>query len=63
MVKILAHIDQHGFITDKAYASMTELAKATRTLDFNKLMEMGLIVRQGQGRNTHYRRNLSAGLW
>lgn len=57
---ILAHIDQHGFITDKVYTTMTERAKATRTLDFNKLIEMGLIVRQGQGRNTHYRRNLAA---
>lgn len=56
---ILAHIDQHGFITDKVYAGMTERAKATRTLDFNKLMELSLIVRQGQGRNTHYRRNLT----
>lgn len=57
---ILAHMDQHGFITDKVYAAMTDRAKATRTLDFNKLIEMGLLVRHGQGRNTHYRRNLAA---
>lgn len=53
---ILKHIDTYGFITDKAYAGMTERAKATRTMDFNKLIEWGLIVRQGRGRSTHYRR-------
>lgn len=53
---ILNHIDAHGFITDKAYAALTDRAKATRTLDFNKLMALGLIERQGQGRSTHYRR-------
>lgn len=53
---ILDHIDAHGFITDKEYATLTDRAKATRTLDFNKLIDMGLIVRQGQGRATHYRR-------
>ncbi|MFO7680011.1 MAG: Fic family protein [Chloroflexota bacterium] len=53
---ILNHIDAHGFITDKAYAALTDRAKATRTLDFNKLMALGLIERQGQGRTTHYRR-------
>lgn len=53
---ILSHIDQYGFITDKTYAAMTDRAKATRTLDFNKLMEMGLIKRLGQGRSTYYKR-------
>lgn len=53
---ILDYIDAHGFITDKAYATLTGRAKATRTLDFNKLIEMGLLVRQGRGRSTHYRR-------
>jgi Fic family protein len=53
---ILDHIDTHGFVTDKAYTALTDRAKATRTLDFNKLIEMGLIVRQGQGRATYYRR-------
>ena len=53
---ILEYIDEHGFITDKDYAQLTDRAKATRTLDFNKLLELGLIVRQGRGRNTYYRR-------
>jgi Fic family protein len=53
---ILEHIDAHGFITDKEYAAITDRAKATRTLDFKKLIELGLIIRQGRGRSTHYRR-------
>ncbi|MEZ4675101.1 MAG: Fic family protein [Caldilineaceae bacterium] len=54
--QILAYIDQHGFITDKAYAGLTDRAKATRSLDFRKLIEMGLIERLGVGRSTYYRR-------
>ena len=53
---ILDYIDAHGFITDKAYAALTDRAKATRSLDFNKLIALGLIERQGRGRATHYRR-------
>lgn len=51
---ILAHIDAHGYIHDREYARLTERAKATRTLDFNRLIHLGLIKRQGKGRNTHY---------
>ncbi|MCP5094876.1 MAG: Fic family protein [Chloroflexi bacterium] len=54
--QILDTIDQHGFITDKDYAALTDRAKATRTADFNKLIGLGLIERQGKGRSTHYRR-------
>jgi len=57
--QILDYIDQHGFITDRDYAQLTTRAKATRTLDFNKLIEMGLIQRQGRGPSTHYRRATS----
>lgn len=55
---ILDYIDEKGFITDKDYAALTERAKATRALDFNKLIELGLIERHGRGRNTHYRRSV-----
>lgn len=54
--QILDYIDAHGFITDRDYSQLTERAKATRALDFRKLIEMGLIERRGQGRNTHYTR-------
>ena len=53
-LKVLEYIKQHGFITDRAYAQFTDRAKATRTLDFQKLLDLGLIERKGQGRSTYY---------
>ena len=53
---ILNHIDEHGFITDKDYAKITERAKATRALDFKFLLELGLIERKGRGRGIYYQR-------
>lgn len=53
---ILDIIKEKGFVTDKDYSGRTDRAKATRALDFQKLMELGLIERQGQGRSTYYTR-------
>ena len=53
---ILDHIDRHGYINDRAYAQQTDRAKATRVLDFKKLIILDLIERQGRGRSTFYRR-------
>lgn len=53
---ILAHVDEHGFITDKEYTRYTDRAKATRSLDFKKMIDLGLLVREGKGRGTFYRR-------
>jgi len=53
---ILGLIDANGYVTDKLYAAQTERAKATRSLDFKKLIELGLIERQGRGRSTYYTR-------
>jgi predicted HTH transcriptional regulator len=58
---ILDYIDAHGYITDREYAQLTERAKATRTFDFNRLIELGLIVRQGRGRATYYVSNSERG--
>lgn len=51
---ILNHIRQNGFITDRDYAKLTNRAKATRALDFKKLIELGMVKRHGRGRATHY---------
>lgn len=51
---LLDYIEQNGFINDRSYARLTERAKATRTLDFQRLIEMGLIERKGGGRSTYY---------
>lgn len=52
---ILKYIKEHGYINDKFYSALTERAKATRSLDFKKLMQLGLIKRYGQGRATYYK--------
>jgi Fic family protein len=51
---ILETIKSEGFITDRAYAQLTDRAKATRTIDFKKLIDLGLIQRKGKGRATYY---------
>jgi len=53
--KILDFIENKGFITNKDYAQMTTRAKATRALDFQKLLKMNLIVRKGKGKATYYK--------
>jgi len=53
-LKILETIKKNGFITDRNYADLTDRAKATRTLDFRKLLDLGLIERIGKGRATYY---------
>ncbi len=53
--KILDYINKHGFITDKIYSSLTERAKATRSLDFQKLIQLDLIKRLGKGPATYYK--------
>jgi len=53
-LKMLKFIKHNGFITNKKYAELTDRAKATRTLDFQKLLELGFIERKGKGRSTYY---------
>jgi Fic family protein len=53
-LKILEFIQKKGFISDSDYSKLTDRAKATRALDFQKLIELGLIVRKGKGRATYY---------
>ena len=52
--KILEFIEKKGFISDSDYTKLTKRAKATRSLDFKKLIDMGLIERKGKGRATYY---------
>lgn len=53
--KILEYIQKNGYITDKDYSRFTDRAKATRSLDFNKLIDMGIIERMGKGKSTYYK--------
>jgi Fic family protein len=52
--KLLNFIKLNGFITDRDYSKLIDRAKATRTLDFQKLIELGFIKREGKGRSTYY---------
>ncbi len=53
-LKMLEYIREKGFIADPAYAKLVKRAKATRALDFKKLIELGLIERKGRARATYY---------
>lgn len=53
-LSILTFIRENGFIRDRDYAKLTDRAKATRTLDFQKLLELEMITRRGRGRSTYY---------
>ena len=53
-LKIMEHLKNNGFITDREYAKLTPRAKATRVLDFQKLINLGLIKREDRGRSTYY---------
>ncbi|MCF7794951.1 Fic family protein [Patescibacteria group bacterium] len=52
---ILNHIKKKGYITDQKYSNLTNRAKATRNLDFNKLISLGIIERIGKGKATYYK--------
>src|SRR3989339_1322852 len=53
-IKILKFIREKGFIADRDCAKLVDRAKATRALDFKKLIDLGLIDRKGQGKATYY---------
>lgn len=53
--KILDYIRKNGFLTDKIYSSITKRAKPTRNLDFNRLIDLGLIEKIGKGKATIYK--------
>ena len=53
-LKILEFIKEKGFIADRDYAKLVDRARATRALDFKKLIELGLISRKGKGKATYY---------
>src|SRR3989338_7249239 len=53
-LKILELIKEKEFITARDYAKLIDRAKATRALDFKKLMNLGLISRIGKGKATYY---------
>ena len=51
---VIDFAEKNGFIKDSDYAQLTKRAKPTRNLDFRKLIELGLIEKQGKGKATYY---------
>ncbi len=53
-LKMLEFIREKGFITGSDYAKLSDRAKATRTKDFKRLIDLSLIKRKGKGKATYY---------
>lgn len=53
-LKILEFIRKKGFMTDRDYAKLVNRAKATRALDWQKLIELSILERRGRGKATYY---------
>jgi predicted HTH transcriptional regulator len=52
--QILAFIAQHGSITQREYASISNRSLASRKNDFKYLLERDLIAVHGKGKATYY---------
>lgn len=52
--QIVDFVNQNGRIADRDYAKLTDRARATRALDFKKLLSLKLIKRFGKGKATYY---------
>ena len=53
--KMIGYMEQNGYINDSQYSKIVKRAKATRNIDFNKLIGLGIIQRLGKGKNTYYK--------
>lgn len=52
---IIKYIKEKGYITDRDYSALTKRSKPARNIDFNKLIDLGLIIKVGKGRATYYK--------
>lgn len=52
--KILKYIEEHDSISQREYGSISSRSLASRKLDFDKLIKLGLIETKGTGRGTYY---------
>ncbi len=52
--QILQFLDQHGSITQREYSAICNRSLAARKQDFAKLLELGLIRKEGGGRSVYY---------
>ncbi len=52
--RLLDYIGEHGTITQREYAQISNRSLAARKQDFQKLVSLGLIERRGGGRSAYY---------
>ena len=52
--QILQFLDQNGTITQREYGAISNRSLAARKQDFAKLLELGLIRKEGGGRSVYY---------
>jgi Fic family protein len=52
--QIIAYIEKHGSIARSEYQKITRRAHSTQILDFKRLVDRGIIAKQGKGRATYY---------
>jgi Fic family protein len=55
--EIIDLIKEKGVIKDKDYAEISDRSRASRILDYRKLVDLDLIERKGKGRGTYYKLN------
>ena len=55
--QILDYISEHGSITQREYGCISTRSLAARQLDFEKLLNLGLIESKGTGRGIYYTKN------
>lgn len=51
---LLQYIQKNGSITKKEYATVTKRARSTQILDLARLVERGVLIRNGRGKATYY---------
>lgn len=56
--QVLDYVKTHGSITQREYASISNRSLAARKQDFAKLVELGLLRKQGAGRSVYYVKQL-----
>jgi Fic family protein len=53
-MQILDLLEEYGVLKDADYEKVTDRSRASRILDYSRLVSLGMIERHGKGRGTYY---------
>ena len=53
-IKVVMYVKEKGKITNKEYREITGLSDEGARIDLNNLVEKGVLLPKGRGRNVHY---------